>query len=115
MLLSSSVLATHTSSPSATWRPLRSASFRLRIRSIGPRGAVQPHGQRDILFLSVLMQQAGSVTGGGHLQGTGDLVHGDAVDGGFFRVDRQAVLGLIVLHVPIDVDHALGLPEQIAY
>ena len=39
----------------------------------------------------------------------------DAVERGLLFIDREAVLRLIVFHVPIDIDNAFGLFEQIAH
>jgi phosphoglycerate dehydrogenase-like enzyme len=47
-----------------------------------------------------------------HGELAGNLVLGDAVQRGLFLVDGEAVLRLVVFHVPVDVHYAVGsLPE----
>ncbi len=58
--------------------------------------------------------QAGGLAGGGDAHHARDVVRGDAVQRGLFLIDDQTLAGLIVLDVPIDIDDAVGLFEDVA-
>ena len=83
-------------------------------RQVGSRGPVEPHHQRDIFLGAVHVQQAGGVSGRSRLHGPRDVVLGDAVQRGLLFVHQQAILGLVVFHVPIHVHHAVGALPQVA-
>jgi hypothetical protein len=61
------------------------------------------------------VQQAGGAPTGGDGQGLGDRVRSDAVQGRLLLVDDQALLRVRVLEVPVDVDDARGLGEDLPY
>ena len=81
---------------------------------VGAAGAVQADHQRHIFLVGIDVQQSGRIPGGGHLHGARDIVFGDAVERGLLFVHQQAVLRLVVLHVPVHIHHAIGALPQIA-
>ena len=93
-------------------RAARDLQFCMRSRS-DRAGAVEPHRERHVLLRRIHVQQPRRIPGGGHLHGARDVVLGDAVQRGLLLVDQHAVLRLVVLDVPVDVHHAVGvLPNR---
>jgi hypothetical protein len=103
-------LAEHDHAAAAAGEPLVLKA--LRIRS---RGTIEPHGQRHIFLLCVLMKQAGLISSGRHLHSASDGVVTDPVQRGLLLVDDQAIFRLIIFDVPIDVHNAVSLLEQVAH
>ena len=81
---------------------------------VGTAGTVQADHEGHVFLGGIDVQQSGRITGGRHLQGAGDLVFGDAVERGLLFVHEEAILRLVVLHVPIHVHHAIGAFPQVA-
>ena len=61
------------------------------------------------------MQEASGPPAHGDRQRVGDGVRSDSVEGGLLFVDHEALLGMGVLEIPVDVDHAGRAHEDVAH
>ena len=81
------------------------------IRAIGAR-QFEPDGHRVLLFRDV--REVHVRAAGGDAQGFGNRFRADAGERGLFLVDVKQDALLVFLAIPVDIDHALGVAENLA-
>ena len=86
----------------------------LQALEIGARGAREAHHDGHVFLLIGGVEQAGGIARARQAQRARHILVGDAVERGFLAVQTDGVLRLIVFHVPVDIDHAGGLLEDVA-
>ena len=79
----------------------------------GAEGLRQADHDLDILLLARQVQQIHRGAADGQLQGLGDGVVADAVEGGLFLVEQEPGFGLVGLDIPVGVHDAFGMVEDV--
>jgi len=86
----------------------------LQALEVRTPGASEAHHDGHVFFLIRGVQQAGGIACACQAQRLCHILVGDAVELGLLAVDQDAVLRLIVFHMPVDIDHAFSLLEDLA-